>query len=74
MHAPVSFSCLRMVSQAAHLVNNEHNVVLITNFPEARQEARRGGKEAAFPLNRLDDDGCCISWSTGLLQHPGHSV
>ena len=39
-----------------HLVDHEHDAVLVADPADAGQQLRRAHNEAALSLNRLDDD------------------
>ena len=46
----------RAAEAGLHLVDDEHDAVLVADPADAGQELRRADDEAALSLNRLDDD------------------
>lgn len=58
-----------MISNA-HLIHDHDYVVLIADFPDARQETGRWCQEASFSLNWLNDNCCCVSRGAALLEQP----
>ena len=47
----------RAAHAALHLVEDQHGVVLVGQFPQALEELGRGHVDAALALDRLHDDG-----------------